>query len=534
MDQPQPGIHDNSAGTAGRNILFLAPEWGSITKVGGLADVVVSLSEALLAHGLEVRTVLLGYRHLRMKLLRKYFYPQLPFFLLEESKHPDYPEHIFYVLRHPALDAIHEPYTPSYTSNDSSLDLLQALLLALAPFAIFENPEISWKPDVVHGHDWLCGLFPYFNRFLPNLLPRLCCAPLPSLLTIHNASYMGTFTPEIAENFAQLLRQWGIAIAPGFQIDNWKFEGKINLLATGLRFAHKINTVSPTHARELLEGHDGISSILRERSPDFCGILNGVGDSSWNPSSDPYLKEYPYGSTKREVIKAKQYWRQKLAEKLQFPLSTKIPLLVSICRVVKQKGLQDLLMLDYDTGNAESSEPSGTFRVGSKPIGKGPLIESLAQNRCQLIILGEGDSQLELSLQMLAWQHPQNFMFLNYFHEEMAHILTAAADFFLMPSLYEPCGLNQIYSLRYGTTPVVRKTGGLADTIQHKVNGLVFENCSTDELQNVLNEAFQLWHRKARQLWGLKQYGMMQDFSWQKNLNDYIQLYHDCMQAASA
>ena len=236
MNQPDSSTIEN---TAAPKILLLAPEWGFITKVGGLADVVASLSQALLEKGVEVRTILIGYRHIRMKLQNKYFSPQLPFFLLEECIHPDYPGHIFYLIKHPALETIHEPYSPSYSHNDYSLDLLQAILLALAPFAIRENPSISWIPDVVHCNDWLCGLFPYFNQFFPSLFPNLPYHKIPSLFTIHNASYEGAFNKTIANNFYNLLRQWGIAIPNNLEIDNWKFNGQINLLATGLRYAEK-------------------------------------------------------------------------------------------------------------------------------------------------------------------------------------------------------------------------------------------------------------------------------------------------------
>ncbi len=505
---------DNSTiqDTTAQKILLLAPEWGFITKVGGLADVVESLSQALLEKGLEVRTILIGYRHIRMKLRNKYFSPQLPFFLLEECIHPDYPGHIFYLIKHPALDTIHEPYSPSYSNNGSSLDLLQAIFLALAPFAIRENPSISWKPDIVHCNDWLCGLFPYFNQFFSSLFPKLPYHKLPSLFTIHNASYTGTFSDNTANNFYNLLRRWGIATPNNLEIDYWKFSGEINLLATGLRYAEKINTVSPTYARELLEKNIGISSILQKRHQDFCGILNGVDNQNWAPATDPFLKKHRYRAIKSEVRKAKLYWKKHLEEQLQFPINTKIPLLISICRIVKQKGLDQLFGL-----NSENKEQHGS----------GPFVEALEQDHCQLILLGEGDQQLELQLQMLSWQYSRNFMFLNYFHEEMAHILTAAADFFIMPSLYEPCGLNQIYSLRYGTTPIVKQTGGLADTIKHKINGLVYQN--PDELGAVLNEALYLWHRKPRQLWSMREFGMGQDFSWQNNLDQYIQLYNGCI-----
>ncbi len=496
-----------------QKVLFLAPEWGTITKVGGLADVVTSLSQALIDKGMEVRTVLLGYRHINLMLRNKYFNPRLPFFLLEECAHPDYPKHIFYLIKHPALGTIHEPYTPSYSANDSSLDLLQAILLALAPFAIAENPSILWKPDLVHCHDWLCGLYPYFNHHLPALLHNFASRKIPSVFTIHNAEYMGTFDEIIANNFYSLLRQWGIAISHNFKIDAWKYEGQVNLLATGLKYAERINTVSPTHARELLTQGAKISPVLQQRSNDFCGILNGVDNTSWNPSRDPYLKEYTYKAKKREVRKAKIYWRKYLQQRIQFALNPKLPLIISICRIVKQKGLDQLFGLYHD-------------ETDNKVHGSGPMLEALSLSRCQLIILGEGEQQLEMQLQMFAWQYPQSFVFLNYFHEEMAHILTAAADFFIMPSQYEPCGLNQIYSLRYGTTPIVRRTGGLADTIQHRKNGLLFDHATPVELGEVLKEAFYLWHRKPRQLWAMKQCGMEQDFSWQSNLSEYIRLYN--------
>ncbi|MEM9424205.1 MAG: glycogen/starch synthase, partial [Spirochaetota bacterium] len=384
-----------------RNVLFLAPEWGTITKVGGLADVVASLSQALINNGIEVRTVLLGYRHIiNMQSRKKHFYPRLPFFLLEECEHPDYSQHIFYVIRHPGLDAIHEPYSPSYSDNDSSADLLQAILLALAPFAIAENTGISWQPQVVHCHDWLCGLYPYFSNLFSGR-DSLQFRKIPSLFTIHNAEYAGLFNRGIIAEFPKLLQQWGISFSnfPAKRpiIGDWELDGKINLLATGLRYAEKINTVSPTHAVELLEANTPISRILQQRKEDFSGILNGVDNKSWAPESDPFLQEHTYTSQKREVKNAKHYWKKYLAKQLQFSLNMKAPLFISICRIVKQKGLEQLFELE-----------------GGK---RGPLLEALEQNRCQLIILGEGEQQLELQLQMLSWKYSRNFIFLNYFHE---------------------------------------------------------------------------------------------------------------------
>ena len=512
-----------------KNVLFLAPEWGAITKIGGLADVVASLSVALQCKGLCVRAVLLGYRHIRMKLHRKYFSPELPFFLLEECSHEDYPDHLFYLIRHPSLETVHEPYSPSYSDSDNSLTLLQAILLGLSPFVIAQHPEISWSPDVVHCHDWLCGLFPYFYRYRGDILPGFATQKMGCLFTIHNVEYMGLFGDSVAKGFPGLLKRWGIFCSPSFcfgpqKIEDWKFRGQVNLLATGLCFAPKINTVSPTHATELLSQEHVISEILRSRREDFSGILNGVDAKGWNPSSDPYLKEHPYVARRCEVLRAKRYWKRQLSQRLQFALNPKIPLLVSICRIVVQKGLTQLFFFEDDIENSiQNSENAARH-------GCGPLVDALLRNRCQLIILGEGEQELELQLQMVSWQHPRNFLFLNYFHEEMAHLLTAAADFFLMPSNYEPCGLNQIYALRYGTTPIVRRTGGLADTIQHKCNGLVFQNCSPAELELVLREAFSLWRYKYRRLWAIKKMGMEQDFSWQGNLDEYIQLYRSSLE----
>ena len=522
---------NGEADQALQNVLFLAPEWGTVTKIGGLADVVASLSDALMLRGLQVRAVLLGYRHIRMKLHNKYFSPDLPFFLLEECSHEDYPGHIFYLIKHPALEMIHEPYTPSYSDSDNPLTLLQAMLLALSPFVIAQHPEISWCPDVVHCHDWLCGLFAYFDRYRADILPGFATPEMGSLFTIHNAEYMGLFGRSAVQEFADLLKQWGIFRSPSFcfdpcKIEDWKFRDQVNLLATGLRFATKINTVSPTHAGELLSRGDGISAILRRRREDFSGILNGVDARDWNPSSDPYLKDHPYTATRREVLRAKRYWKKQLSQRLQFALNPRIPLLISICRIVEQKGLTKLF---FD----EKEDPTQNGGKGPKHA-HGPLADALSSNRCQLIILGEGDQLLELQLQMVSWQYPKNFLFLNYFHEEMAHLLTAAADFFLMPSNYEPCGLNQIYALRYGTTPIVRSTGGLADTIQHRVNGLVFQNCSPAELGLVLKEAFSLWRYKYRRLWAIQKLGMGQDFSWRGNLEEYIRLYRGSLEKSGA
>lgn len=488
-------------------VLMVCPEWGSFLKVGGLADMAASLSMEFASQGVDTRVLLLGYKHIRIKTRRKIFHPSLPFFLIEEGQREDVPGVTFYLLKHPMLERAREPYSSSYSGARDVFSFMQAFLLSLGPILIANERSSAWVPQIVHLHDWPAALFPLLNQHAQKISPELRPVPAGSLLTLHNADHEGNFYPP-NKNFHGWLQDWGIYL-PHLEHSSFFSKEKISLLQLGMKHATKVNTVSETYAKELLAMESVSGQILRQRNEDFSGILNGIDTSSWSPDSDPYLRDFPYSPAKLSLVKkAKLYWKNQISKQLNFPMSHRVPLLISVARLVEQKGLDDLFCCS-----------------SSREIDKMPVLNALAQKRCYVIILGEGEKSQEDELQFAAWNYPTQMLFLNYFHEEMAHMLTAAADFYLMPSRFEPCGLNQIYALKYGSIPIVRSTGGLVDTIQAGVNGYCFKESGPEDFGKVFDEALSLWYKKRRKYHAMQILGMKQDFSWQKSYRKYVELY---------
>jgi starch synthase len=351
---------------------------------------------------------------------------------------------------------------------------------------------ISFRPDVIHCHDWQTGLVPALLRGLPRQTAFL--RDIPTVFTIHNLGYQGLFP-------AEELPLTGLPKERFFHPKGIEYWGKISLLKAGIVYSEAITTVSPTYAREIQtpEFGLGMEGVLHDRKAHLHGILNGADYRLWDPAHDPHL---PVQYSLRE-IEGKQHCKEALIKEMGLDLSLKDrPLLGMVSRLDSQKGL-DLLTTAFD--------------------------EILSLD-CLLVVLGSGDERIQKALQGGARRYPGRVNVKIGFDEALAHRITAGADIFLIPSRYEPCGLTQLYALKYGTVPVVRSTGGLEDTIAAfdprtgQGNGFKFSPYKADAFIESVTEAVQCY-RKPKKWRTIRANGIKADFSWERSARTYQALY---------
>lgn len=357
--------------------------------------------------------------------------------------------------------------------------------------------------DVIHANDWQTGLIPTYLKV------EYCHAPryekIASLFTIHNMSYQGHFW------------HWDMLLTGlDWKYFNWhqmEFHGKLNLLKTGLVFADSISTVSPRYAEEIQTSPlgCGLEGVLQNRRDVLSGILNGMDADEWNPATDPHIARQYDAAT---FVEGKAACKAALQQELGLPVAPNAPLLGVIGRLIDQKGFD--LIADV-------------------------LQRWIQQSDAQWVILGTGQPKYHRLLETLAERYPQKVAVRLEFSNPLAHRIEAGSDIFLMPSRFEPCGLNQLYSLRYGSAPVVRSTGGLADTItgpdeatpERPQNGFTFEEYSAMALSETLRRAVDLY-RKPDDWQRLVKTAMEQDWSWNRSARQYVDLYTTTLARARA
>ena len=359
--------------------------------------------------------------------------------------------------------------------------------------------HLPWKPQVVHLHDWQTGFAALFLRHQTNGAgqgdrPRTC-------MTIHNLAYQGLFP---SGQYPLTNLPWNYFTAEGVE-----FYGRMNCLKAGIAFADALTTVSPRYAREITtpEFGCGLDGLLRHRQHLLAGILNGVDYEEWNTISDPYISQ-PYSA---DQLAGKAANKAKLQEEAGLPIQAATPLFGSIGRLVDQKGVD--LMLG--------------------------ALEEMLSDRIQVVILGTGTPAFEKVLQDLAGRYSAQVSVRIGFDEGFSHRIEAGCDFFLMPSRFEPCGLNQMYGLRYGTIPIVRATGGLEDTVidvrenSENANGIKFHEYSVGALAKAIRKALalfaepELFHR-------FRVNAMAADFSWERTVAQYLKTYERAVEANSS
>jgi starch synthase len=486
-------------------ILFVSAEVAPFAKTGGLGDVIGALPKALATLGHDVRVVMPFYRTVRegnFALAEAYADLQVPLIVgtratrvwqsplpgSEESGHP-VPVYFLEQDEFFGRPGLYGTQDGDYPDNAIRFTYLcRAALTLAARFEAF--------PHVVHCHDWQTGLIPAYLRVLPWLDARL--SSVATVFTVHNLAYQGVF-PAWAFPFTELPPQL-------FQPDGVEFFGSMSFMKAGLLYADGLTTVSPSYAEEICAPDLGfrLDGVLRARRSALTGILNGADYTVWSPEHDSAIAA-PYSATD---LSGKVACKKALLQMFDFPSDLDTPVIGMISRLVDQKGF-DLVAAALD--------------------------RLLALN-VRFVILGSGYAPYEEYLTRLRTTFPEKIGVRLGFDDALAHQIEAGSDCFLMPSRYEPCGLNQLYSLRYGTIPIVRATGGLRDSVEPfnvttgQGTGFVFEEASGEALLAAVNEALGVFaNRPAWQQ--LVQNAMRQDFSWERSASRYVERYRQLLAA---
>lgn len=481
------------------NVAFISSEAVPFAKTGGLADVSGSLPHQLARLGCKVKLIIPKYDILN---LEKYDLEKVNFDspVSVSAGEKKYDINVFsckdcdskveiYFIEQNELFNRGKIYT-----EDKDEDIR---FIVFQKAAIETLQHLNWAPDIIHCNDWQTGLIPLYIKF--NYSWDKLFRKTATLFTIHNIGYQGLF-PASTLFKAEIPQELFYPMAPA------EFYGQVSFLKAGITLADSVNTVSRTYAQELLspEFGGGMEGVLAERQDDFTGIVNGVDYDIWSPEKDKMIPHNYSADDLSGKLENKKY----LLNQLGMPFQKEIPLMGMVSRIVSQKGFDILAR----------------------------AVKYLVQLNAQWVILGTGDKKYENKLIRIAKLYPNHLKVNLYYNEELAHLIEAASDIFIMPSLYEPCGLNQIYSLKYGSVPVVRKTGGLADTVHdwdaniqnESGNGFVFENYNGYDLYASVKRAVNCFNDKD--LWKKIQLnGMKQDYSWQSSAKKYLELYKNAL-----
>jgi starch synthase len=463
-------------------ILFVASEYSPIAKVGGLGDVIGSLPKALNQLGCDVRIAIPKYQIIdskkyKTRLVASHVKVKEESVNIYETFLPDSRVPV-YLLENEKYFGENGVYTAKSAFVDSFKEIQRFLFFSQSVTEIIDF--LGWQPQIVHCHDWHTSLIP--------LLLKLKNKKIRTLLTIHNLANQGKWVADEVLSFLNL---------KGDEAESLRIrdkEGNISIFEQGILNTDILNAVSQNYSQEIKtkEFGEGLEKDLIERQNDLFGIINGIDYDRFNPQTDPDIKTN-YSKNNLEKRTENKIDLQKL---LGFPEDSKVPLLGIINRLTSQKGV-DLIL---------------------------GIIPELVKSDCQLVVLGVGEDEYEKKLEELSKKYPKNISANIRFDPLLAQKIYAGADIFLMPSKFEPCGLGQMIAMRYGTLPIVRKTGGLAETVKNRKTGFVFVEYKKESLLESLKEALRFYKRKEK--WQeLQKNAMIQDFSWQKSAKEYLKLY---------
>lgn len=475
--------------TATGKLLFVASEAFPLVKTGGLADVAGSLPDVLRQKGMDVRLLLPGYADaLQGQALTTVAELEVAGHTVGIREcHLPGTRLVTWLIDHPLFAREGNPYLDAngdeWPDNADRFMLLSRVAAAIST----QDTSLGWRPDILHCNDWHTGPAIALAH-QSQVRPR-------TVFTIHNLAHMGIFDRATFERLQLPEHFW--------QEQGMEFYNQCSFMKAGLVFADYITTVSPTYAREICTapGGMGLEGLLSQRQDRLVGILNGIDSATWDPARDRFLAHHYDANS----LQAKTRNKSALQRELGLPQNPDRPLLGFIGRLAEQKGLELLL----------------------------PVLADIIASPAQVVILGKGDAGYERRLRALAESHPESMVLVLAYNEELAHRIEAAADIFLMPSLFEPCGLNQLYSLRYGTPPVVRSVGGLVDTVvdtnedtlrDRTATGFVFREPASPDLLEAVRRAIELWH-DASSWQQLQRRAMSMDFSWQRSAEKYLELY---------
>jgi starch synthase len=474
-----------------QKILFATSEVHPLIKTGGLADVAASLPRALLKLGQDVKILLPAYAGVMQKLTPgvkevAQLHIEGRTLSIKQTRLPGSRVTVLLVDIPEFSEREGNPYCGPDGSDWPDNHNRFYLFAKAAELIALDQAQLDWRPTIVHCNDWQTGLIPALLSLYPD-------RPA-TVFTIHNLAYRGLFSYQA---FAELNLPHGF-----WHHERLEFYGQMSFMKGGLAFADYVTTVSPSYAEEIQrpEFGCGLEGLMRYRSDSLAGILNGIDMDEWNPGSDAHISV----NFNRRTLGNKVKNKLALQEELGLTVDARLPLLGFVGRLVEQKGI-DLIL---------------------------EQIPQLLSTHCQLVILGSGLPHYEAALKNIAIAHPARISVTLGYSETFAHRIEASSDIFLMPSIFEPCGLNQMYSLRYGTLPIIHAVGGLRDTVfeQHgdepdeQANGFVFEHPTPELLFAAIERAITAYENPA--LWKqLQLNAMSKDFSWDVSAQKYLAIY---------
>lgn len=476
-------------------VLFATSEAAPFVKTGGLGDVAGSLPKVLCQKNIDTRVILPLYKcipeHFKEKMVflgniyidvawRKQYCGIMQ--LIHDGVTYYFIDNKFYFDGDKPYDYIH-------------LDAEKFVFFSKAVLSIL--PTIDFKPDIIHCNDWQTGPVPILldtfrnNPFFENM---------KTVMTVHNLKFQGRWGIDEIKDIMGISDYY-------YTNDKMEFHKDANLLKGGLVYANKISTVSETYAKEITteEYGEGLDGIMRARENDLVGIVNGISYDEWNSRTDKFI---PNNYNMRNIFKEKLKNKTELQKELGLKVDPDKMMIGIVSRLTDQKGF-DLVA---------------------------QVIDRLIESEAQIVILGTGDETYEGLFKHYAWKCPDKVAACIYFSNEMSHKIYAACDMFLMPSRFEPCGLSQLISLRYGTVPLVRETGGLRDTITpyneytDEGNGFSFTHYNSMDMLNVIYYAMDIFYNKKTKWHKIMLAGMKSDFSWDVSADKYIKMYKEILQ----
>jgi starch synthase len=477
------------------NILMVAPESVPFVKVGGLADAVGALTQALSKKGHDVRIVIPKYHTLKQfesarllddPFMRVQLGAEDVYTRVWQTEYPDCSAKVYF-LEYEMHYGSGEVYCgPSGKEEDNG-----HRFAFLSRGALDLCNHLKWSPDIIHCHDWATGLV---SAYLNTNDFKTPLGRAASIMTIHNLQHQG-YTHKSVLEYAGLPNSL-------YRQDGYESYGQVNMLKGAIYHSTKISTVSPSYAKEIQtsEYGCGLESVTRFRSPDLIGVINGIDTTEWNPSIDPLITEnFSLGD-----LAGKSKCKKDLQSIYGLEVNDEVPLFVVVSRLYDQKGL-DLLLQISD--------------------------RLMHETNIQIALVGTGDASLENAFVHLSKVYPKRFSALLKFDNTLAHKTIAGGDFLLMPSRFEPCGLSQMYAMQYGTIPIVRCTGGLGDSVPvcpddwSKGCGFNFSNIDAIEFLNVIVQASQCFNEDKQIFLSMQSNGMQMDFSWTVSAEKYEALY---------
>lgn len=483
-------------------ILMVSAEVVPFAKTGGLADMVSALAIQLTNMGHDVKIVLPRYYKIDRKKLNLVPGPMAiaagqteTWSAVYETKMPGCPNLPVYFIDHEQCFGRDGIYG---TKSESDFHDNPYRFAVLCHGAFQLCRKLGWFPDIIHAHDWSACLAPV-------ILKHICrysgFERTASVLTIHNQGYQGQYSKD---SFPALGIDWGLYYGAGFE-----HNGGINFLQAGVSSADMITTVSPTYAYEIQtpEGGFGMDGLLRVRSDVIKGVLNGADVEQWNPAVDKRI-QFHYSA---DDFTGKALCKAQLQQRMGLEQNPNIPLIGIVTRLVDQKGIAEIFAPTY-----------------------GSLYQMCTTMNLQFVVLGSGEKWCENEIYTLQSKLPNMKAYVGY-DEDLSHLIEAGSDFFLMPSKYEPCGLNQIYSMLYGTLPIVRRTGGLADTVQNyneatgEGTGFMFDQLTPRAVYDTVGWAVWAYYNRKDDIRKMQIRGMNQKFGWDIAAHKYLDVYKEAL-----